>query len=154
MPSSLAKLIAVIAVSVSLGCSGGSGGTGGSSTGDGQGTTGTSGGTTGGSTGSGGSTGGDPTTCTIPDAGTVARGAPNPSNPCETCDPSSSATSWSPQVICFACQLGSASGLCISGGRCCTSRCNGAQCELPDGGVSNSNCQADSDCCGVVAGCP
>ena len=122
----------------------------------------TSGGSSGSGTGgassgtSGGTTGSAQPTCTIPDAGTVPVNTIDPSNPCQVCTPSASTTTWSTEAVCFACQGNGISGLCTTQGTCCTTRCDGSgQCKLSDGGLdAQTPCQADSDCCGIVNGCP
>lgn len=140
-----------------LACSGG--GNGGSSTGE-AGSSGSSsgGGSSGGSTGggsSGGGTTGLPTSCTIPDAGTVSKDGIDPQNSCALCDPSTSTTSWTQAPVCAACNAAGVIGLCTALGTCCTIKCDNGTgfCNLGDGGQGGA-CGQNSDCCGINPACP
>ncbi len=109
----------------------------------------TVGGTSGGSS-SGGSSTSHANSCAIVDAGSFNNGAANPSNSCQVCDPSQSASTWSPGQPCNLCHGGDGGeGICDLLGNCCTIICNDGTCNVPQGG----SCQENSDCCGITAGC-
>ncbi len=102
-------------------------------------------------TSSGGASGvGTAESCTIPDAGVFDGGDMNPENPCQVCDPSLTASAWTPNVVCNSCTRGGASGICDALGNCCLLHCE-SDCKYPDGGsVPDSHgCTYDSDCCGI-----
>jgi hypothetical protein len=72
----------------------------------------------------------------------------NPGNSCQVCNPSQSATEWSPGAPCNLCHdAAGTEGICSELGICCTIICEGT-CKV-DGGQGTQQCGSNSDCCGI-----
>jgi hypothetical protein len=133
-----------------LACSGG--GTGSTTGADPTGGSSTLGGSSGGGSSGGTSTTSAATSCDIADAGTFNKGATNPSNVCEVCDPSQQAGTWSSSQACGLCHdTAGTAGICTGKGICCTTVCDSTGTCKVDGGIGLS-CGSNSDCCGIAPG--